>query len=219
MKENLKELLVGQAYVNYRWLFSIAITIFIVAPMLGPEINDFYHVVRGNDREDKIVEESFIRQQYKELRIELTGLNEKIINLTAQVTILTYERRRSKAAFESAPIPIWTLMWNKYSRTATLDEFNPAAEKLILRPENINSDLALGKTWDQLFDKTRAAMYIEDDLKVFDTGKSSVTDKSFTMKEDKTKQYWQTTKWPIYLDGELVGLRGIAIQTESINNK
>jgi hypothetical protein len=209
MKINLLGVLENPIFTKWRWFFAIAIFVFIISPVLGPQVNEFYNNLRHQDRIDRIEEETFIKEQYRELKLEIGQLNLKIVTLTEQITILSYERRRDKAAFLTSPVAIWTLDWN--GSVTKVDDFNPSFERLVLMPEGIDPNYVKGNTWFDLFSEEQAEMYNKDDLEVVILGKISITNTLYTKKKNGDKQYWQVTKWPIILDSKIVGLRGIAV--------
>lgn len=212
MKIDLTNIIGGPTFTKYRWFFAIGIFIFIVSPVLGPQINNLYDTIRNQDRNDRIEEESFIKAQYVKLESQIESLNERVVELTAEVAILNYEKRRDRAAFISAPVAIWTVAWNSATEETWLEEFNPAFERLIFIPEGIDANKATDKSWFELFAPAQAHSYNESDLKVFRLGMPDVTTDLYTLRRDGSRQYWQITKWPIRVDGKIVALRGIAVQ-------
>lgn len=186
----------------------------VIAPFIGPEIRDFYRMVRGEDRADKEIAVAFTERQLVRLEAQVERLGNEVIHLSAQIAILTDQRRIDRAAFTAAPVAIWTLDWNGHH--AQLDDFNPAFERLIFIPEGVNPDVARGKQWSDLFSESQAKAYTSDDMKVFRTRTPSVSNNLYTLRRNGEKQYWQVTKWPIILDGKLVGLRGIAVPVDTL---
>lgn len=171
----------------------------------GPTLVDAYRVNKETKLEERKQYDSVLERMVDRLEEKVAVMDLELQANRRQLLELTVQVRLDRAADYAAPIAIWRL-----DQSGRLKWFNHAFEKLIFVPMGIDPDNVRNKTWIQIFGKNGQA-YVSDDRRVLEDGEIAVNRDLFTVDIDGNKIFWETTKWPVVVDGKPEGLKAIGV--------